>query len=375
MKKSALFILSLLCSVHLAAQDELKFCLVGLQSDELPAQAVNSIDTRLSQMLNRMSAQNDDIDNVFQLVPTIELTESTESEGLMREVARVKANLTLTVSNSIDDVNYYSVTVPLSGSAAGGRQEAMKQMALSLKPTDPVFVRFIRTTRKKITEYYIANCNNILRRASLLIDTGELDDARRYLAAVPAEVPCFDETSELLRSIYSPAGPDVVPDEVVDPLPEETEEPQPEPEIVPDPQPEPEIEPEPQPAPQAAPVPEVKASIKVSSDDLKVQLLSCKGSDVSDKVTIALMLTNLNENEVHPYCTFQDAFTSEGVQLKGLVLRNNNYSSGYIDLPDDVPVKVEFHITGVKSSVNTLARLNIAVGQVKIKISNLAVQW
>ena len=68
----------------------------------------------------------------------------------MQEVGRIKAELTLTAVNHIDGTVFFSSTIPLTGSAVGGKKSAMKAMATGIKPSDPVYVRFIRKSREKV---------------------------------------------------------------------------------------------------------------------------------------------------------------------------------------------------------------------------------
>lgn len=335
MKKLKTLLLGMLAASAASAQEEARFRLVDLWAEELPDQAVESINTRLSQMLNRMSARADCDNNLLELVPTLELTEAAVSEGLVREVARVQGNLTLT-ARTTEGVDFYAITVPLSGSAVGGREAAMNQMALSLKPTDAVFVRFIRTARKKIGEYYAAQGRPI-------------PDCSAWEPEPQAEEPQAEEPQEIEAG---EAGPEISPEAPVEAPAAPAA-----------------------PAKAEAPAPALNPVIKVSVNDLDVRVVSCTGSQTSDRITIVLQLTNLNAERENSYCSFEGAFSTDGEELKPLTVKNSNVNYQYVATPEEVPVKLDIHINNVKPTVTDLARLLLRVSNAQIKISNLPVKW
>lgn len=360
------------------AQTEIKFSLSPVTGAELQPETLHSLNTRLLQALNRTSAASEDPYNVFTVEPVIEMAEAAETEGLMQEVGRVAANLTLTARNSVDGVSYYSITVPLKGSAVGGKKEAEKNMARSLKPTDAVYVRFVRTARQKISEHYAANCALILQRAQLLASTGKPNEALSYLTAVPVEVDCFESASALMRDIHStlPAAPDTVYVEVPAAQEEPVETPVDTPVETPVDTPvtvpadTPEQKPAPAPAPEAP-----KCTVTVESDDLFFRILSCTGNTMNGRITINAEIINLNPRKTDCYTSFREAFTGDGIQLKDLYLKPCDSYGCYLTLPTSVPVKAQFYITGTTPAITSLAHLLIIVRDIKVTIRNLPVQW
>ena len=77
--------------------------------------------------------------------------------------------------------------------ATRSKDDAIASLISGIKVTDPAFVRFIRTTRKRIADFYQQNCPVIIKKAEVLIDAGLLNEAADYLSIVPETVPCYDE--------------------------------------------------------------------------------------------------------------------------------------------------------------------------------------
>lgn len=356
-----------------SAQNEIKFSVRSVSADEIGADAAASVDSRIRQALNRTEAVSDNIYNVFVVTPSIEMAETVETEGLMQEVGRVAANLTLTVSNSVDSVTYYSATFPLKGSAVGGKAEALKALGRSLKPTDPMYVRFVRTARQKIGDYYASNCVLILQRAQLLLDTDRAVEAMSYLSAVPVEVDCFESASAMIRDIHAAISEpeEELPLQEVDVAVEEPMEvPQEEPAAIP--------VAEPAIAPAADALPEhavPQCDIVISEGFLSFRIISCTGSAINRRITILAEIINNNEGYNTPFCRFDESFSSGGDELKNRQIKDTGYDSGYIKFPVGIAVKKEFYINGVGSDITDLSHLHFKIGDVKITVRNLHVEW
>lgn len=205
---------ALIAPAQAATQDNaVKFCVLTPQCEALPASAASVVNQKIVAALNRSQAATEDICNVFTVKPVIDIVSLSESEGMMREVANVSAEMVLSAVNSVDGTIYHSITVPLKGAAAGGKEAAIKSMVNSIKPTDPVYVRFVRTARQRIADHYAENCGNIIGEAQRLVLLKRYEEAASYLSAVPASVSCYDQASVLLGEVTPFIGQ--VPDTIM----------------------------------------------------------------------------------------------------------------------------------------------------------------
>lgn len=362
-----------LTSLLATAQADIKFLLPGIDHDELPSNAAATINTRLNQALNRSGAVSENPYTVFAIEPTIDFGEISQTEGMVQEVARIKAELTLTARNTVDGTEYCSVTIPLRAGATGGRDAAMKALAGSIKATDPVFVRFVRNARQKIADYYADNCATIIQRAQMLADSQKYDEAISYLSAVSDAVPCFDQASVMITELapYAQSGPDTVIIErtIEKPVDRIVEVPsKPDTVVV-----EKVVEvPVATPAkPKATP----QCRVVVDSDEITFKVLGCSGNTSQGRIVILTEIENFDRHKDRAFTEFMKAFTDNGIELDELHIKGGSGAWSTINMPDRVPVKVEFYISGVNSDVTVLSFLEFRVRGIKVTVRDLAVKW
>ena len=195
----------------------------------------------------------------------------------------------MTARNKYDDSVYGTAVIEVQGDATGSKDDAIASLISGIKVTDPAFVRFIRTTRKRIADFYQQNCPVIIKKAEVLIDAGLLNEAADYLSIVPETVPCYDEVLGILQKIgkREPQESPVTPE----PAPEEPASPEPAPEVQPTPVTEPVTSPEPVVVqPEKSPLPECK--ISVSCNDLSFELVSCEGNETAESIRVYARFTN-----------------------------------------------------------------------------------
>ena len=367
-----------IAATAMSAQSEIRFRIEPVSDSRLSDEARTSIDLRLEQAFNRTGAIMNNSSNVFAIIPKLEFQEAVQSEGLVQEVARMKATLTLTAVNTADGVQYHSATIPLSASATGGADVAMKALARSLKPTDPVFVRFTRNAREKIAAHYTDNCQAILKKALMLAELGQYEEAISYLMGVPENVPCYDEACTMTINLLSylrpeePAGApadSIAPDTIV--IEREVEVPVEK--IIEVPVSEPAAA-EPESAAPAAPkTPE--CTVSVDSNTLKFKILSCRGDSGTGRISILCDIENLDPDGENAYSSFSKAFTDNGIELRELMIQDNKYPSVYVSMPVRVPVKVLFQIGRTDNSIGLLSYLEFKIRNVKVTVRNLKVEW
>lgn len=309
MKRIRLVImLSALALGMIQVRADIAFRLLPLKhADELTQAAAEVIDSKLATAFTRVEALSENTEWALVVDPELIIEESAATEGMIREVNKIKADLVLTAKNSYDGHTFATATLPLSATTAGGEAKAMKALAGSLKPTAPVFVRFVKQARQRIAEYYSANCGSILQQAQTLASTGRPEAAYSLLAAIDPSLDCYDSASTLMMELHALMTPDV------EPAPEPVEEVEPapvvEPEPVPDPEPQDVAEPEPDPAPAPevnpapAPVTEIKpaepqpawtANVRSSAPDCwRARLKSIDFDPENERLIIVVGFTNV----------------------------------------------------------------------------------
>ncbi len=366
--------LILMTAFNMQSQENaIKFNLLPIESSEMPEAVTSTIGRKIATALNRSNAMTENAANVFAIRPEIVVTDAAESEGMIREVARVSAELTISAFNTVDGTVYHSATIPLKGSATGGKQATMKALANSMKATDPAYVRFVRTARNRINDYYAENCGNIIEEARKLMILKRYEEAASYLTGVPSSVSCYDQSKILLEEIapYLFQAPDTVVMEHIVEVPVEIE---PDTVVVEKVVERPVIVREPA-VPVENKIPSTnKPKIIIDGTELDFDIIGCTGDLSRGRITITARITNRKASYPKPYVVFNTAITDSGNELNGLI-KSTNYRSGNISMPDGVPVTVVFEITGVKERYASLSYMEISVRAIKVSIYNLVIDW
>lgn len=380
---TAIVMATLTAATGFAQENAVKFNVLPLADSELPEQVATAIRSKLITALDRSQASTESRFNVFAVKPEISFTETAETEGMIREVGRVSADLTLNAVNTVDGEIYYSVTIPLKGSATGGKAAAVKAMGNSIKPTDPVFVRFVRTARKRIDDYYAENCGNIIEQGRRLVTLSKFKEAASYLGAIPPAVSCYDEAAVIINEIapYLDIAPDtVVIERVVEVPVEKVIEIQADPDtiviekvvekIVPV-----EVPVQTPPTPHRPVISSPQPKITIDGTGLDLKVTSCVGDLSRRRITISTVIVNYDSRTPKPYIYFENAFTDEGTELGPLRIEASSNRSANIAMPDGIPVKCNFIITDITSRFGELSYVEISIRGIKVSIRNLPVKW
>lgn len=366
---TSLFALSAIVLLHAqGTADNIRFSLLGIAGEEVPEATATALGTKLRQALNRTGALLDGTDGIFAVRPTLSFATDDGTEGMVMDLSRVKGDLVLEAFNTADGNVFHSVTVPVSATATGSREQALKKLATSVKATDPVFVRFVRKSREKIADYYAENCAAIIELAQVLADSGKGAQALELLGAISPELECYELALRLSAQIGgSPVKPDTVVIENTVEVPVYIEvEPEPAPEVQPAPTPV-------APAEPAAPA----YSIKLSHPDaFDFKIVSCKGLRSGNQIKIVGEFMNKNCNYDVQYMAMKKAFDQDGNEWERSNIHIRDYIYSNINTPKSVAVKIPFTIYNADpSSVSSLSYIYIDFDRYNIEIRNLPVVW
>ena len=170
MKKNRfLWALLLLVSLGAAAQDNIHFVADTPTQKGLSQKNMDALKLKVEQIIARNNAGTASLYNAFVIQPELVLGETKKTEGLLRDVTLVTGEFSLTARNKYDDSVYGTTVIEVQGDATGSKDDAIASLISGIKVTDPAFVRFIRTTRKRIADFYQQNCPVIIKKAEVLI--------------------------------------------------------------------------------------------------------------------------------------------------------------------------------------------------------------
>lgn len=430
MKKLPIIILCLLCGILFAPaqNNSINFQAMPPVEGDMSDEVADALKLKVEQILTRNGAAATSIYNAFVVEPQLNLLDEMSTEGLVRNVHLIKAELTLIAKNALDGSMYGSIVVPIAGSGKGSKDQTLRSLIANIKVTDTQYTRFIRNARQKIMDHYTQNCGTIMQKAQVMINTGKYEDAIAYLNCVPETTPCYEQAAEamiqatslsntlnceaqmlvarnhyikkdydqaldLLAKIptssscssdaraltdsiekYMNMPPDtVVVEKVVEvevPVEKVIEK-----EVVKEvPQATP--APQKQPVQQAPRVTELNPQISYSKDNIQVKVLACEGIESQQAVIISLLVTNVARNgQEYAWWTFENAIDTEGNTYKNGHWEGISYSSSTRDIPYNIPVKWEFYVTPVYDKISSFSYLKFSIQKCDVVIKNLPVTW
>ena len=389
MKKNRfLWALLLLVSLGAAAQDNIHFVAGTPTQKGLSQKNMDALKLKVEQIIARNNAGTASLYNAFVIQPELVLGETKKTEGLLRDVTLVTGEFSLTARNKYDDSVYGTAVIEVQGDATGSKDDAIASLISGIKVTDPAFVRFIRTTRKRIADFYQQNCPVIIKKAEVLTwlrrphnhgrrqgDAGLLNEAADYLSIVPETVPCYDEVLGILQKIgkREPQESPVTPE----PAPEESASPEPAPEVQPTPVAEPVTFSEPVVVqPEKSPLPECK--ISVSCNDLSFELVSCEGNETAESIRVYARFTNTGVTNNSATIRMTSAIDPDGATFTNFSQIETNGCTSWTygnKMPKGVRIGKVFEIKGVSTPCATLSYVEMTVDNCKVIIHNLPVDW
>lgn len=382
---SGLVIAMAVSASAVAQESAVKFKVLPLEGDGIPTNVESTIQRKLVSAFDRSKASTENVYNVFAVKVQYEITESSESEGFVREVATVGVDMTLSAVNIVDHEIYYTTTIPLSGSASGGTDAALKKLANSIKVNDPVYVRFIRNARNRIADYYAENCAIVVEKARRLVQLKEYEVAACYLSAITPEVSCYDDASTLFSEIVpfitepTVTEPDTVVIERVIEVPTKPDT------VVVEVQAKPdtvvvdrvvEVPVRQQPTPTAPVAPKYEQpDIVIDNNNFDFKIVSCTGDLSRQSIVIEVLLKNRDKNftETSTWTNFYTAIDDKGNSLDNRCYRDGNDIN--LRLPYNVELRSYYTINNIREKFSKLSYAEFRFSGVKVRVSNLKVNW
>ena len=331
MKKYLLLPLMLLMPVFVMAQvyDEGGSVQTEVYESDVAFQAVKpegknlteAQKTALLSKIERIIAKNNagtiSEHNAFGIKADIDILDKKSTAGLVRNVTVLTAEVTLTAFNVADGSIYYTNSVRLETDVVGDAKMAMDKLINSVKVTDPQFVRFIRTARKRIVKWY----ND--RGLPLPIRQDKQEPKGK------------NDTVVVVREVQGQQHNTPV-------------------------------------AEQPAPPQTSACDITLSTNDIDFQIVSTQVDPIRKRFSFTAKITN-NMSSGSLERAFKQAFDQEGNQLSNLMVTEDR-SYLYEDYPEHVGVRRTFMVNGITAQTTMLSYILIRIGRTDVVIKNLPVK-
>ena len=255
--------------------------------------------------------------NAFGIKADIDIQDKKSTAGLVRNVTVLTAEVTLTAFNVADGSIYYTNSVRLETDVVGDAKMAMDKLINSIKVTDPQFVRFIRTARKRIVKWY----ND--RGLPLPIRQDKQEPKGK------------NDTVVVVREVQGQQHNTPV-------------------------------------AEQPAPPQTSACDITLSTGDIDFQIVSTQVDPTRKRFSFTAKITN-NMSSGSLERAFKQAFDQEGNQLSHLMVTEDR-SYLYEDYPEHVGVRRTFMVNGITAQTTMLSYILIRIGRTDVVIKNLPVK-
>lgn len=299
------------------SENEIMFGVRVPEKSDLSYEVMEILENKTTQILGRCGAGASGKQDPFVVEPVLSMNDAKSSEGLVRNVTSISGELSLSARHRYTDAVFYTTTVPLTAVAKGNNTDQMQLLAKSIKPSDAVFVRFVRNARKKVFDY------------------GLLHPEIYGIPDAPAD------TVVLVVPVA------VIPDNT-NPVPQEDS---------------PEISLPP------APVPGGECEIFFSYPGFKADLVRCEYDPALRSIHFVMKITNIEKVEKHSIFTG----IARGIDSEGNKYKDFKMDESYHDFPYGVPVTLHGYIKGVYSNPGIVPYLQVTLGDCRMELRNMIV--
>jgi len=111
-------------------------------------------------------------------------------------------DITFYVADNFDQKIFASVTVSCKGVGTNDNKAYLDAIT-HVSPNSSKIKEFLELGKQKIIEYYVAQCDNIIKKAKSLAGQKEYKEAIFHLTAIPDAVPgCYDKALAETQTIY-----------------------------------------------------------------------------------------------------------------------------------------------------------------------------
>jgi len=185
-------------------QDDLNISVVvPLQMEGLTTSQVSKIESKMLKMVSNYGVTGEGYTDKFIIYPKYEVYDHKVVEGL-QNVHVIDVELTLIVKEVKTGKVYSVFTQEVTGDGYSKR-EAVNQSIAQIQTSGEPIKNFLALAKRKILNYYRANCNRLYNEADTMIQQKRYNEAIALLYPVPKEVggECYKKIQRKLDEAYN----------------------------------------------------------------------------------------------------------------------------------------------------------------------------
>ncbi len=198
----AIAVLLLAGSATLSAQTPIDMAakIDDATAEFLGENVTTALQNKMSKIITRAGMA--DSEGFFALVPSITITDDGIVDTGMAKMRVMRADLTLSVVNSIDGTTFDSQTVSLQGN--GNSDEACKRALINkLNVNDARFAKMLQDARGSINDFYSRQMPTLMKKIEAMVAAEKYDEALAAMSMIPEGVAQYSEVCDLKIEVYN----------------------------------------------------------------------------------------------------------------------------------------------------------------------------
>jgi hypothetical protein len=161
----------------------------------------NLLRTKMTQISSSNGFGGADVASRFVLVPKVNVSQF-ESTGSAPTKVLATMEIVLSIADATSKVIYKTETFNVVG-VGFNEQDAYTKGVQNLQTKSTAMATFLVEGKKKIVDYYTANCSRVIKEINALAATQKFDQALDELLSVPPEAgDCFNQAMALVPGIF-----------------------------------------------------------------------------------------------------------------------------------------------------------------------------
>jgi hypothetical protein len=204
MKKIIILSLLATCVISATGQDKenIVISIVSPQQiDNLDASQTTQLGKILLDIAVKSGLANINKTSGVIMYPVFTLISEDKAEGGMRNLAVIGADISFVIKHIESEIVFATYNLQVRGSGTT-RQQAINAALSNISVKGADFDRFIISARRKIQEYYTANCSTIQMTAQSYAQQQDYEVAIALLASIPDATPCYAQALKTLETFY-----------------------------------------------------------------------------------------------------------------------------------------------------------------------------
>jgi hypothetical protein len=171
------------------------------KENKMPEEAKNHLIAKLNQVSTENGVGGKGLSTRFVIATKINVLSKDIVAGPPQMIAE-NLEVAFFIGDAIDNTIFSNTSLSLKG-VGTNENKALINAIQNINPKNKQFIDFINTGKSKIIDYYVAQCDFIIKKAAILSDKQEYDAAIYDLMQVPEVCKvCYEKCMYTVQPVY-----------------------------------------------------------------------------------------------------------------------------------------------------------------------------